>query len=205
MQGAPIMILNPKVSGALYFTGGGSLTIVGGPPRSIVVNSSSSTAVQCGSSGVIDTRKGGPNLTGSDVGTYGGPSTAPGPSTGCYGTNGNTGLTAGFNGGTNGKWAWPASPIARSLWGGSSRYRNEERHSGDESHSQQRHAILQSRGSGHGWMSGQQSQQLWQLQRQHVLDLQPQQVRQQVVVLPRLQGIRAGILPERHLGERRRR
>lgn len=112
MQGAPIMILNPKVSGALYFTGGGSLTIVGGPPRSIVVNSSSSTAVQCGSSGVIDTRKGGPNLTGSDVGTYGGPSTAPGPSTGCYGTNGSTGLTAGFNGGTNGKWAWPASPIA---------------------------------------------------------------------------------------------
>jgi Putative Flp pilus-assembly TadE/G-like len=111
MQGAPIMILNPKVSGALSFSGGASLAIVGGPPRSIVVNSSSTTAVQCGSSGVIDTRKGGPNLTGSDVGPYGGPPTAPGPATGCYGTNGNTGLTAGFNGGTTGKWAWPASPV----------------------------------------------------------------------------------------------
>lgn len=112
MQGAPIMVLNPTVSGALYYTGGASLAIVGGPPRSIVVNSSSSTAVQCGSSGVIDTHLGGPNLTGSDVGTYGGPTTAPGASTGCYGTNGNTGLPAGFDGGTTGHWSWPASPIA---------------------------------------------------------------------------------------------
>jgi hypothetical protein len=112
MQGAPIMILHPTMSGALYFTGGASLTIVGGPPRSIVVNSSSATAVQCGSSGVIDTRKGGPNRTGSDVGTYGGPHVAPGTATGCYGTNGNTGLPAGFSGGTTGNWAWPSSPIA---------------------------------------------------------------------------------------------
>ena len=57
MQGAPIMVLNPSVSGALYYTGGASLTIVGGPPRSIVVNSSSATAVLCGSSGVIDTQR----------------------------------------------------------------------------------------------------------------------------------------------------
>ena len=112
MQGAPIMILNPRISGALYFSGGASLTIVGGPPRSIVVNSSSATAALCDSSGVIDTRKGGPNLTGSDVGTYGGPHAAPGTATGCYGTNTNTGLPAGFNGGTTGKWAWPASPVA---------------------------------------------------------------------------------------------
>ena len=112
MQGAPIMVLNPSVSGSLYYTGGASLTIVGGPPRSIVVNSSSATAVSCGSSGVIDTRRGGPNLTGSDVGTYGGPTTAPGSASGCYGTNGNTGLPAGFSGGTTGHWAWPASPVA---------------------------------------------------------------------------------------------
>jgi hypothetical protein len=111
MQGAPIMILHPTMSGSLYYTGGGSLTIVGGPPRSIVVNSSSPTAVQCGSSGVIDTRKGGPNLTGSDVGTYGGPHVAPGTATGCYGTNSNTGLPAGFSGGSTGMWAWPASPV----------------------------------------------------------------------------------------------
>jgi hypothetical protein len=112
MQGAPIMVLHPTMSGALSYSGGGSLTIVGGPPRSIVVNSSSVTAVQCGSSGVIDTRKGGPNLTGSDVGTYGGPHVAPGTATGCYGTNGNTGLPAGFSGGTTGNWAWPSTPIA---------------------------------------------------------------------------------------------
>ena len=111
MQGAPIMILNPRISGALSYSGGSSLTIVGGPPRSIVVNSSSATAVSCGSSGVIDTSKGGPSGTGSDVGTYGGPHIAPGTATGCYGSNGNTGLPAGFNGGT-GHWVWPASPVA---------------------------------------------------------------------------------------------
>ncbi len=111
MEGAPIMILNPTISGALYFTGGASLTIVGGPPRSIVVNSSSATAALCGSSGAIDTRKGGPNFTGSDVGTYGGPHTTPGSSTGCYGTNSNTGLPAGFNGGATGHWVWPATPV----------------------------------------------------------------------------------------------
>ena len=112
MQGAPIVVLNPTISGALYYSGGASLAIVGGPPRSIVVNSSSTTAVQCGSSGVIDTRSGGPNQTGSDVGAYGGPSSAPGAASGCYGTNGNTGLAAGFSGGTTGHWDWPADPIA---------------------------------------------------------------------------------------------
>ncbi len=111
MQGGAIMVLNPTISGALSYSGGASLTIVGGPPRSIVVNSSSATAVSCGSSGVIDTSKGGPNLTGSDVGTYGGPHVAPGSSTGCYGTNSNTGLPAGFNGGTTGHWDWPAVPV----------------------------------------------------------------------------------------------
>ena len=111
MEGGAIMVLNPTISGALSYSGGASLTIVGGPPRSIVVNSSSATAVSCGSSGVIDTSKGGPNLTGSDVGTYGGPHVAPGSSTGCYGTNGNTGEAAGFNGGTSGHWDWPATPV----------------------------------------------------------------------------------------------
>ncbi len=111
MEGAPIMVLNPTVSGALSYSGGASLTIVGGPPRSIVVNSNNSSAVLCGSSGVIDTRRGGPNFTGSDVGTVGGPQSAPGPSTGCWGTNSNTGLPAGFSGGTTGHWDWPATPV----------------------------------------------------------------------------------------------
>jgi len=111
MAGAPLMVLNPTISGALTYSGGGALTIVGGPPRSIVVNSSNATAVSCGSSGVIDTSRGGPNLTGADVGSYGGPRTAPGPSTGCYGTNGNTGETAGYNGGTTGHWVSPALPV----------------------------------------------------------------------------------------------
>jgi hypothetical protein len=112
MEGAALMVLNPTISGALSFSGGSSLTIVGGPPRSIVVNSTSSTAVSCASSGVIDTRKGGPNFTGSDVASVGGPETAPGAGTGCYGTNTNTGLPAGFNGGTSGKWMSPATAAA---------------------------------------------------------------------------------------------
>jgi Putative Flp pilus-assembly TadE/G-like len=111
MQGGAITVLNPTVSGALSYSGGASLKIVGGPPRSIVVNSSSATAVSCGPSGVIDTSQGGPNFTGSDVGTYGGPHAAPGSSNGCYGTNGNTGLAAGFDGGTTGRWDWPAAPV----------------------------------------------------------------------------------------------
>jgi hypothetical protein len=126
MQGGPIMVLHPTMSGSLSYSGGASLTIVGGPPRSIVVNSSSATAVSCGSSGVIDTSKGGPNFTGSDVGTYGGPHTAPGPSTGCNGTNGNTGLTAGFNGGTTGHWDWPASPVPDPYASRACGKRNEE-------------------------------------------------------------------------------
>lgn len=103
MEGAPIMVLNPTVSGALTYSGGAKLSIVGGPPRSIVVNSSSPTAVNCQPSAWIDTSRGGPNLTGSDVGTVGGPHTAPGNGTGCWG--------GGFNGGATGHWVWPATPV----------------------------------------------------------------------------------------------
>ena len=102
-EGAPIMVLNPTISGALKYSGGGILKVVGGPPRSIVVNSSSSTAVLCQPSGLIDTSQGGPNFTGSDVGTYGGPPAAPN-SASCPGS-------AAFNPGTTGRWNWPAAPI----------------------------------------------------------------------------------------------
>jgi hypothetical protein len=103
MEGAPIMVLNPTISGALSYSGGSVLKIVGGPPRSIVVNSSSSTAIQCSPSGLIDTSKGGPNQTGADVGTYGGPKTAPNSSS-CPGS-------PAFSPGTTGHWDWPASPV----------------------------------------------------------------------------------------------
>ena len=102
-EGAPLMVLNPTVSGALTYSGGAKLTIVGGPPRSIVVNSSSSTAVLCQPSGLIDTSTGGPNRTGSDVGTFGGPQTPPNSSN-CPGS-------AAFNGGSTGNWVWPATPV----------------------------------------------------------------------------------------------
>jgi hypothetical protein len=141
MQGAPIMVLNPSVSGALSYSGGASLAIVGGPPRSIVVNSSSATAVLCGSSGVIDTHLGGPNFTGSDVGTYGGPTTAPGASTGCYGSNGNTGLPAGFDG--------ARQPGRRSLRRRARRRRHENRDPAD----QVGERLLHSCGGGDRWLS----------------------------------------------------
>ena len=115
MQGAPIMVLNPRYQGPCRIPAARRW------PLSAVRRAASwsTPAVRprwlCGSSGVIDTHLGGPNFTGSDVGTYGGPTTAPGASTGCYGTNGNTGLPAGFDGGTTGHWDWPASPVAGSL------------------------------------------------------------------------------------------
>ncbi len=102
-QGAPIMVLNPTIAGALTYSGGGRLTIVGGPPRSIVVNSKSATAVNCQPSALIDTSQGGPNFTGADVGTYGGPQTAPNNST-CPGS-------PAFSPGTTGHWDWPATPV----------------------------------------------------------------------------------------------
>lgn len=80
--GGPITVLNPTVSGALTYSGGGQLVVVGGPPRSIIVNSSSSTAINCQPSAWIDTSQGGPNFTGSDVGTVGGPVAAPNATSG---------------------------------------------------------------------------------------------------------------------------
>ncbi len=72
------------------------------------------TAIWCSSSGNIDTRQGGPNLTGSDVGAYGGPMLPPSssnPQDTCNGTNSTNGLAAGWSGGTTGHWDWPATPV----------------------------------------------------------------------------------------------
>jgi hypothetical protein len=94
----PIVVLdpqNPGTTAALSVQGTPAITIVGGPARSIQVDSGASNATNIGGAGTIDLSKGGPNGTGSDIGIYGGPATAPG----------------GFNGGTTGHWISPAAPI----------------------------------------------------------------------------------------------
>lgn len=97
----PILVLdplNPVVSPsmkALDIQGTPTIKIVGGPSQSIQVNSKSTIAVNIGGSATIDLTKGGANFTGSSLGTYGGPATAPG----------------GFVTAGSGKWM-TSSPIA---------------------------------------------------------------------------------------------
>jgi hypothetical protein len=98
---APMVVLNPTVSGAFYYTGGGELDIVGGPSRGLQVNSSSATAISWAASAIINQSTGGPNGTGSDVAIVGGPSSIP-----------SNGSSAGFNGGTTGSWKTAVTPIS---------------------------------------------------------------------------------------------
>ncbi len=94
-----MIVLNPKISGAFTYNGGAQLTIVGGPQRSLQVNSTSPTAIDCVPSGLIDTSRGGPNGTGSDVAAVGGPTQTPS----CPG--------GGFHGGTTGHWNGNVLPL----------------------------------------------------------------------------------------------
>jgi hypothetical protein len=103
-EAAPIVVLHPSMSGSLYYSGGASLNIVGGPQRSIQVNSTSATAVLCLPSGVINTSKGGPSLTGSDLGVVGAESQ---DQAGCE----NSGGYEGFYGGTTGNWRSSVLPV----------------------------------------------------------------------------------------------
>ena len=84
--GAPLVILNPTVGGALTISGGAHIVIVGGPQTSIQVNSSangspatndSSNAVYCngGNGYPIDTSTAGPAGTGGNLAIVGGPTT----------------------------------------------------------------------------------------------------------------------------------
>ena len=93
---APMLVLDPIHLGTFAYSGGGTLDIVGGPSRGLQVNSSNSSAVVWLPSGLIDLSAGGTNLTGSDVGIVGGPTTAP---------------PAGFNGGTTGTWRTSVLPV----------------------------------------------------------------------------------------------
>ncbi len=97
---APMIVLNPTANGAFSYSGGGRLTIAGGPPRGLMVNSDSATGIACSPSAWINTSKGGPQGTGSEVAVVGGPTQAP---TTCWG--------GGFNGGTTGKWDGSALPV----------------------------------------------------------------------------------------------
>lgn len=95
----PLLVLHPTNPGALTVQGNSSdnscdtttknkVCIWGGPQQSIQVNSSDAAATSIGGSAKIDLKLGGPTNTGSDLGLWGGPTTAPG----------------GFLTGSSGKW-----------------------------------------------------------------------------------------------------
>jgi hypothetical protein len=76
----PIIVTHPTMAGALDMNGTTGVTITGGPQRSIQVNSNGTNpagAAYIGpSSGSVDLRGAGPNGTGGDFGTFGGPTGA---------------------------------------------------------------------------------------------------------------------------------
>jgi hypothetical protein len=109
--GAPLVILNPTVGGALTLSGGAHIVIVGGPQTSIQVNSSadgspsansSSNAVYChgGSGYPIDTSTAGPSGTGGNLAIVGGPA-----------TNQFCGANYIMNNTTQAQWKSPASVV----------------------------------------------------------------------------------------------
>lgn len=100
----PILVLDPsqppgngkKNGSALSVQGTPTIAVVGGPSQSIQVNSNQSNAVNIGGSATINLSQGGPNNTGSTLGSYGGPNTAP----------------SGFIAGTTGGWVSPSTIIS---------------------------------------------------------------------------------------------
>lgn len=100
----PILVLDPsqppgngkKNGSALSVQGTPTIAVVGGPNQSIQVNSNQTTAVNIGGSATINLSQGGPNDTGSTLGSYGGPNTAP----------------SGFIAGTTGGWVSPSTIIS---------------------------------------------------------------------------------------------
>jgi putative Flp pilus-assembly TadE/G-like protein len=110
-QPIPLIVLNPVCSHSFDIQDtSATVKITGGPNKSVQVNSNSTyvpgvsncaAATQggstgCAGSGTIDLSQGGPSLTGSIFGTFGGQSPAP----------------SGFLPGTTGSWVSPASPIS---------------------------------------------------------------------------------------------
>jgi Flp pilus assembly protein TadG len=78
----PIIVTHPTMAGALDMNGTTGVTITGGPQRSIQVNSNgrnpAGAAYNPPSSGNVDLSGAGPNGTGGDFGTFGGPALNPG-------------------------------------------------------------------------------------------------------------------------------
>ncbi len=101
----PIIVTHPTMAGALNMNGNTNITITGGPQRSIQINSDgtnpSGAAYSGPSSGSVDLSGAGPNGTGGDFGTFGGPTSNPG----------NVSL------GTTGHYMDPSSPIKDPLAG----------------------------------------------------------------------------------------
>jgi Putative Flp pilus-assembly TadE/G-like len=74
----PIIVLHPTMSNAFDVGGNSTVRIYGGPSQSIQVNSSDATqATNIQGSTVVDLTQGGPDHTGSDLGTWGGPALQP--------------------------------------------------------------------------------------------------------------------------------
>lgn len=101
----PLLVLDPqnptnKLS-ALNIQGTPTVAIVGGPQRSIQVNSDDPAAITVGGSALVDLSLGGPGNpgTGSDLGTWGGPTSAPS-------------IPKNWNPGTTGHWLPQAPPIS---------------------------------------------------------------------------------------------
>jgi Flp pilus assembly protein TadG len=106
----PLLVLNPTNPKALTVQGANNpapgcdntagvkskVCIWGGPQQSVQVDSNASNAAYLGGGANIDLAKGGPSNTGSNLGTWGGPITAPG----------------GFLGGSTGTWLAPSAPIS---------------------------------------------------------------------------------------------
>lgn len=95
----PIIILdpqNPSKGSALSVQGTPDVTVFGGPDRSIQVNSVDPAAVNIAGSATVNLSKGGPDGTGSSLGVWGGPTTAPG----------------GFIPGTTGQWQPHSTPLS---------------------------------------------------------------------------------------------
>jgi len=91
----PLLVLDP-ITNSLHENGTPSISIWGGPSKSVQVNSSDPAAVALIGSATINLSQGGPTLSGSEMGVFGGPTTAPG----------------GFIPGATGTWVSPASPIS---------------------------------------------------------------------------------------------
>lgn len=96
----PLIILDPTETQTMSTGGTPVVQIVGGSTKSIEVNSSNATAVHIFGSAQVDLSKGGPNFTGSTLGVFGGPGSAP-----C------TSPCKNWNDGTTGSWQSPAAPI----------------------------------------------------------------------------------------------